>query len=203
MNVLIVAKTKWGEFFCIGAIEINTNKYLRLMDLNGGYQPSNTQFKVGEIWDVKYLSTPGKPPHIEDVKVISKEQIDTVNPNNYITANCKIWRGDLNDVYDSKLTWDNGSGLNNPKDVPTNSVGFWQSDRDLILRNNFGKPCYTYSYNNIFKRDKKIPYKGEMSALDTLPAGTLIRLSLAKWWNPPEKPEMEKRCYLQLSGWYN
>ncbi|WP_281233100.1 dual OB domain-containing protein [Flavobacterium gelatinilyticum] len=201
MNVLIVAKTKWGEYFCIGGIEIDTNKYLRLMDLNGGYQPSNTPFKVGQIWDIEYKSTPGTPPHIEDVKVILKNHIDTVNPNQYIIDNCRIWKGDLNDVYDSKLKWNNGSGfLNDPNDLPINSVGFWQTDKDLILSENFGKPCYTYNYNNILKRNKKMPYKGEVPAIHTIPAGTLIRLSLAKWWSKDQNTE--PRCYLQLSGWY-
>ncbi|AWK05659.1 hypothetical protein HYN56_15995 [Flavobacterium crocinum] len=203
MNVLIVAKTKWGDYFCIGGIEITTNKYLRLMDLNGGYQPFNTPFKVGQIWNITYKPTPGVPPHIEDVQVISKTHIDTVNPNQYILNNCKIWKGDLNDVYDFKLKWNNGRGfLNDPNDLPINSVGFWQTDKDLILGDNFGKPCYNYNYNSFLKRNKKMPYKGEVPPIGNIPAGTLIRLSLAKWWNPPDNPMMEKRCYLQLSGWY-
>ncbi|MEN2400888.1 hypothetical protein GKZ90_0013975 [Flavobacterium sp. MC2016-06] len=204
MDVLIVAKTNWGAYFCIGGIEIQTNKYIRLMDLNGGYQPSNTPFKVGQIWDVTYISTPGVPPHVEDVRITKSKYIDTVTPKKYIVDNCNIWQGDLNNIYDSKLVWDNGKGfLNNPQNVPINSVGFWQNDRDLILNHSFNKFNYSYSYNNIFKRDKKMPYKGEIPPVKTIPAGTLIRVSLAKWWNPVDKPEIEKRCYLQLSGWYN
>lgn len=56
MEVLIVAKTKWGTYFCIGGIELQTNKFIRLMDLKGGYQPSNTPFKVGQIWDIVVTS---------------------------------------------------------------------------------------------------------------------------------------------------
>jgi hypothetical protein len=33
-----------------------------------------------------------------------------------------------------------------------------------------------------------------------LEANTLLRLSLARWWQ--QAPELEERCYLQLSGWY-
>jgi hypothetical protein len=198
MEVLIVAKTKWGAYFCIGGIELQTNKFIRLMDLNGGYQPSNTPFKVGQIWDISYIVTPGKPPHIEDVKISVSTYISTVNPNQYIIDNFDIWEGDLSSVYDSKLKWENGSGfLNDPNNVPVNSVGFWKSDRDLILNYSY----YTYKYNLPFKREKKLPYKGTEKPILLIPAGTLIRLSLAKWW--PKDRFTEDRCYLQLSGWYN
>ena len=37
--------------------------------------------------------------------------------------------------------------------------------------------------------------------LPIIPKGKIIRLSLAKWWKP-EDSDIELRCYLQLSGWY-
>ena len=204
MDILIVAKTKWGEYFCIGGIELQTNNYIRLMDLNGGYQPANTPFKVGQIWNVTYIATPGQPPHVEDVRITAAKYIDIVMPKQYILDNCTIWQGDLNNIYDSKLEWENGKGfLNNPKNLPKNSVGFWQNDKDLIRNYSYNKYNYSYSYNNIFKRDKKMPYKGDIQPIETIPAGTLIRVSLAKWWSPTDRPDIEKRCYLQLSGWYN
>lgn len=197
MDVLIVAKTKWGEYFCIGGIELETNRYIRLMDSKGGYQPLNTPFKVGQIWRIKYTESPSKPPHIEDVKVLDAKPTDVLDPKEYILNNCNIWKGDLSNIYSSKLKWENGSGfLNNPNNIPPNSVGFWQNDKDLILKFNY------YHYNKIFT-SKKIPYKGELQPLDIIPAGTLIRVSLAKWWRPKDRPHIEERCYLQLSGWYN
>lgn len=82
MEVLIVAKTKWGEYFCIGGIELETNKYIRLMDLKGGYQPLNTPFKVGQVWEIKYTTSPSKPPHIEDVKILDAKPAGILNQNN-------------------------------------------------------------------------------------------------------------------------
>jgi hypothetical protein len=32
MEVLIVAKTKYSDYYCISAIEMATNKFIRLMD---------------------------------------------------------------------------------------------------------------------------------------------------------------------------
>jgi len=33
-----------------------------------------------------------------------------------------------------------------------------------------------------------------------IPADTLLRVSLARWWD--NEGRHEERCYLQLSGWY-
>ncbi len=49
--------------------------------------------------------------------------------------------------------------------------------------------------------DRRLKYVGAERAIPVIPAGTLIRVSLARWW-APEGSEMEERCYVQLSGWY-
>ncbi|GIQ57951.1 hypothetical protein Flavo103_10870 [Flavobacterium collinsii] len=197
MEVLIVSKTKLGENFCMGGIELKTNKYIRLLDQYGRYQPLNTPFRVGQVWDMDYVESPGKPPHIEDVKVSRYLYVTSVDANQYIINNCKIWQGDLTVLYDSKLKWENGSGyLNDPNNLPDNSVGFWQSDKDLVLEYGY----YVYNYNTIFKRNKRVRYKGVDEPISVIKANTLIRVSLAKWWMKDQNTE--SRCYLQLSGWY-
>lgn len=45
-----------------------------------------------------------------------------------------------------------------------------------------------------------IKYVGFAEPINKIPAGTLVRVSLARWWRPTETSE--ERCYLQLSGWY-
>lgn len=198
MEVLIVSKTKLGENFCMGGIELHTNKYIRLMDVYGKYQPLNTPFRVGQVWDLIYSAAPGKPPHVEDVKISKSTYINSIEPSSYVIENCKIWQGDLATLYDSKLKWENGSGfLNDPNDLPENSVGFWQSDKDLVLENGY----YIYNYNTLFKKNKRIRYKGADIPIPIIKANTLIRVSLARWWS--KDSYTEHRCYLQLSGWYN
>ena len=44
-------------------------------------------------------------------------------------------------------------------------------------------------------------YVGLQPTEDIIPKGTLLRVSLARWWSPNDV-EVENRCYLQLSGWY-
>lgn len=196
MEVLIVSKTKLGENFCMGGIELHTNKFIRLFDLYGRYQPLNTPFKVGQVWDICYTEAPAtKPPHVEDVRISKSTYITTIDPNNYIITNCKIWQGDPTILYDSKLKWENGSGyLNDPNNLPQNSVGFWQSDKDLVLKDGY------YNYNSVFKKNKRIRYKGADNPIPVIKANALIRVSLAKWWLKDQNTE--SRCYLQLSGWY-
>ena len=45
-----------------------------------------------------------------------------------------------------------------------------------------------------------MPYVGFEEAVETIPAGTLVRVSLARWWDT--NGTTEDRCSLQLSGWY-
>ncbi|UZH56718.1 hypothetical protein JRG66_07660 [Salinimicrobium tongyeongense] len=199
MEVLITSKTRWSDCCCIGGLEITTGRFLRLMTSIGSYQPINSPFQIGEVWDLNYRYHPGKPPHIEDVRVDRRQgplrKLDDIAE--FILQHCTVWQGNYNSLFSGKLKWTgNGSGhINNPSDLPTNSVGFWSSDRDLLWD---GERYYRYT-RRLLAVDKRLPYKGMQPAIPVIPAGTLIRVSLAKWL-PSER--VEDRCYLQLSGWY-
>jgi hypothetical protein len=45
-----------------------------------------------------------------------------------------------------------------------------------------------------------IPYVGFAEPLSEIPANTLIRVSMCRWWRREEYEE--EKCYLQISGWY-
>ena len=75
---------------------------------------------------------------------------------------------------------------------------FWISDKNLTKSIYFNKPRYNYKYIDGWK---SLPYVGFDEAIDIIPAGTLIRVSLARWWNT--NGTTETRCSLQLSGWYD
>src|SRR5690606_4859208 len=82
--------------------------------------------------------------------------------------------------------------------VPAHSTWFWIPDRNLTLRTD-GKH-YDY-FDGLLPRG--LSYVGEPQPLPTLSAGTLLRVSLARWWKPENaEPAFEERCYLQLSGWF-
>ena len=53
----------------------------------------------------------------------------------------------------------------------------------------------------VFGLFRSIKFKGIEDSVNRIPAGTLIRVSLARWksFNEGEDP----KCWLQLSGWYD
>jgi hypothetical protein len=50
-------------------------------------------------------------------------------------------------------------------------------------------------------KDVWITYVGFEPAIELITHGSLVRVSLARWWRPDD--DSEERCYLQLSGWYD
>ena len=110
--------------------------------------------------------------------------------------NVKIWRGSTDILFDGHINWTpNGSGyISESGQIPENSVGFWIPDKELTRRDYNEKVRYSYPI-----RWRNITFVGFQDPLDSIPAGTLVRVSLARWWSPDEN---EERCYLQLSGYY-
>ncbi|UTD15404.1 hypothetical protein HER15_07970 [Tenacibaculum mesophilum] len=204
MEVLITSKTQWSNKYCIGALEILTGEYVRLLTSTGGYQPNNSPLQIGDIWDLDYIPDPDRSPHIEDVRVVRRNGFvrNIGNLSQYIIGNCDVWRGDYQSIFDNNLRWTfNGSGyLNSSCNMPTNSVGFWISDQDLELDTINGKLYYVYR-RGLLRTDIKLPYKGVGAPIQVIPQGTLIRISLAKWFVPRDI-NIEERCYAQLSGFY-
>ena len=113
-----------------------------------------------------------------------------------------IWRNNVSNIFEGKILWQrNGKGYfsENVNNYPSHSVGFWISDVNLNYQRIGNQDFYTYQNNGV---TKQIVYKGNQPILQIIPQGKLIRLSLAKWWKP-EDSDIEARCYLQLSGWYD
>ncbi len=50
--------------------------------------------------------------------------------------------------------------------------------------------------------ERRFAFVGFQEPLAEIPAGAVVRISLAHWWRPRDHPEEEERCYLQLSGWF-
>lgn len=201
MEVLILSKTKYGSTqFCVGGICINNKQFIRLLNQGGHYQPAYTQFNIGDIWDITFTVNPNrKEPHNEDVTIHTYKFVRKIYAlETYIkNMGVPIWRNNISNIFEGKILWQkNGKGYfsENIKNYPSHSVGFWISDVDLRYSNG----SYIYESNGV---SKQIVYKGNQTALQVIPKGRLIRLSLAKWWKP-EDSDIEARCYLQLSGWY-
>lgn len=204
MEIIIVSKTKMSSNECIGGIVKDSGQFVRLLNTSGYNQPINCDFKIGEVWDIDFIPrTNLKSPHTEDVLVTSKTYTKRVITNlvDWITGNFKdkLWRDSPDSLFNEMIRFTpNGSGfINGENRIPNYSVGFWISNKDLTRRDYSKKVRYNYPSSNW----RNIPYVGKDEPIDTIPAGTLMRVSLARWWSPDHN-DLEKKCYLQLSGWY-
>lgn len=112
----------------------------------------------------------------------------------------EIWKGSPDTLFDGLLQWTNsGSGyVSENSSIPNNSVGFWIPDKDLTKKIFYEKVRYGYPKTANWR---SLPYVGFEEAVEIIPAGTLVRVSLARWWDT--NGTTEDRCSLQLSGWYD
>jgi putative nucleic acid modification protein with dual OB domain len=201
VEILIISKTRKGKSACVGGIIIETNESVRLLNTGNWDQYADTELKIGDIWDIKFVKRQDiLPPHIEDVIISDKKFIKSVdNITDFIqTKGITTYKGSPLSIFDGKIKWSlNGSGyIADKTNLPPYSTGFWISDKNL----DFNGKHYIYNYNE--EKDVKLPFVGFIHPIKTIPAGVLIRFSLARWWKP-EDVEIEQRCYLQLSGWYD
>lgn len=220
MDVVIVSKTRMSKAICVGGVLAN-GKFVRLLDSNGYNQSIDTELNIGDVYTITFEERQQRrPPHTEDILIFSKiykfsfESVERMVFYLKNKLNINIWKGNIDSVFEGKLQWTNGnngsgyvSGLGK---IPNQSTGFWILDHNLI-RNDFNdKIRYKYQFlspssNNEIDlirkslQTKYIPYVGLQEPLTIIEKGTLVRLSLARWWSPNND---EERCYLQLSGWY-
>ena len=206
MDVFIVSKTKMKNLVCVGAVS-QDGRYVRMLTENGRNQDKDTQFDIGDVWAIEHKERENIiPPHIEDVLVGNMTYKFTTPTIEKMVLflekrlKIKIINGGLSQLYDGLLRWTNGGSgyISKRVGVPSNSVGFWVLDKDLTRTEFKGKIKYEYPNSLGYKR---ITYVGTQESIDVIPEGTLVRVSLARWWSP-QNSNIEERCYLQLSGWY-
>ena len=201
-RVLIVAKTRMGNYSaCVGGLNLEANQSVRLLGPDGANQPSSTKFDVGQIWDIQYLQPQNLiPPHYEDVIIQSSRFVEQViNIRETLVQKVQPWQGGTSKLFGGLLVFQNGKGyISRARGIPSMSTGYWIPDKPLIKGLLNEKINYIYDHGRYYAT--YVPYVGFADPIDQIPAGTLVRISLARWWSP--QGTSEERCYLQLSGWY-
>jgi hypothetical protein len=189
---------------CVGGIT-DDGRYVRLLTNEGENHSDQTDLAPRQVHQIDFIQRPGtKPPHVEDVLIQKISFKDNLNPKTKVLdfiKKCKIpiWQGSPENLFDGSIKWThNGSGYINEEGIPAHSVGFWVSDKSLSKGLYYGKTRYNYKNGAEWL---SLPYVGFEKAVYTIPAGTLLRVSLARWWD--QKGTSEQRCSLQLSGWYD
>ncbi len=201
MEVLIVSKTYMSNAACVGGLVLENNRYVRLLNRGNHNQPTDTDLSVGGIWEINFIDrNPTNPPHIEDVIILNKKFIRNIDGITALLTERNVidWNGHINNLFDVSLNWTNSGTGYIPADgqIPEKSVGFWVADKDLT-KNEFNGIRYNYPDSD---GRRSLKFVGFDTPINVIPAGTILRVSLARWWKQDENTE--KRCYLQLSGWY-
>jgi hypothetical protein len=198
MRVVVVAKTRVGGAVCVGALDAQ-NASLRLYEPNWSFPPANTPYQVGQVWEMTLVPRPSPtPPHVEDVAVTSAKLMKQLpNLAAHLRQRIVPWTGSVTTLFEGKLGFTAHSrGYIEAPDLPSRSTWFWTPDRDLVKGGSGAKVYYRYG-------GYELSYVGVDRPIATIPANSLVRVSLARWWKPDDAdPTFPERCYLQLSGWY-
>jgi hypothetical protein len=201
MRVLVVARTRMkGDRVCVGGIDLDTGRSVRLLGSDGRNLSEDHEIRPGEVWTLVHeeLRRSLEPPHVEDIVVRrGHKDADVSDLRAAILSVWQPWDCDLDDIFEGRLSaTDNGTGFVAEGDpLPACSTGFWVSTRLATID---GYERYWFDGG---RRIARVKYKGMAEPAQTILAGTLIRFSLARWAEFP--PGIgERRCYLQLSGWY-
>lgn len=205
MEVLIVSKTHMSTMVCVGGLLLHNNRYVRLLNPGNYNQPADTKFEVGDVWDLNFTDRPTLlPPHIEDVIITNKTFVCRIEDISAFLKQRNIidWNGHIDHLYGGLLHW-TGSGtgyIARDMQIPTQSVGFWIADHDLVRVIFDTKVKYRYPNGGTYR---SVTYVGCQETIATIPAGTILRVSLSRLF-PPENSEITvpHGYYLQLSGWY-
>lgn len=199
-TILIVSKTRMKNGVCVGGIDEDSYELIRIHDENGGNLPLDAPYEIGDRWEmeVEQAWNARPKPHTEDRQVRPIRKIDRLFGSialfikNNLSGN-RIVKGPINLIFEGCLKFYGTKNFITHDNVPSFSTQFWIADKDLIHSEQWEKHYYIYN-NNI-----RIKYVGYEKPVNKISAGTLIRLSLANWWDDGSG---EEKCYLQLSGWY-
>ena len=227
MIVTIVAKTHMGGGACIGGITAD-GRSVRLIAPDMAFNEHfNLDYQVGDVWEIAGEPPDDLiPPHTENVIVRRKRRQGMADDLlGLIERHMPPRAGGLAALYDG-LTQSSkpggplyiahakqdltgrrpqfSPGEEFPADlsglgVPGYSTIFWRPDQPLTRDIEGKRIRYRYPTDD---GGRTLTFVGFQEPVAVIPAGTLLRVSLAHWWRPQEFPETEPRCYLQLSGWY-
>jgi hypothetical protein len=207
-QVIIVSKTRIGDGFCIGGIDMDSGESYRLThktrqaDSYRSWPAYLCVFNIGQVWEGHINpSASHEPPHNED-QIFSEytllreaSVVDTIR-----TLSITTYRGHLSKTYEGGLIIGSNGNAYLPaiSNLPNYSTCFWIADWSLEKQEhlNNDKIQIRYKYDEIYN----IKYVGDSLAVDHIPAGSLLRLSLARKFRPTGSTD--DRYYLQISGWF-
>ncbi len=200
MEVLIVSRTRMKNGVCCGGLNLQSGEFIRLHDHWGKNLTESAPFQIGDVYNLNYRQAINcrSIPHIEDKEILPNyeklKQLSTTEFINEIDRLVDVPSGGIETIFEGKLRRSTFATYISLEDIPNYSVCFWRPNKPLIKSGFLGKTKYWFAGSHA------INYVGFQKPIEIIPAGTLLRMSLANWWSPDDITE--KRCYLQLSGWF-
>jgi ATP-dependent DNA helicase RecQ len=203
MKVLIVAKTRQGKAACIGGITFAGQSVRLVAPDQATNESAGMEYNVGDVWEIE--ATPAEtilPPHVENIIVHAKRKLPPLEePIAFIEQHLPPRCGGPEVLYEG-LTQAIHSGplyIAEQSGIPPYSTMFWRPDQPLQRDEESKRIRYRYPTAD---GGRTLTFVGFQEPLLTIPANTLLRVSLAHWWRPQDKPDVPLRCFVQLSGWF-
>ncbi len=203
MKVLIVAKTRQGAGACVGGITFEGRSVRLIAPDAGSNEHVGLEYQVGDVWEID--ASPAEqtiPPHIENVIVRAKRRLGAMDaPEKFIAAHMPPFSGGVEGLYNG-LTQTTATGalyIAQRTGIPPFSTMFWQPDQPLCRDETAKRIRYRYPCPD---GGRTLTFVGFQEPVELIPAGALVRVSLAHWWRPDNDPDAELRCFVQLSGWF-
>jgi len=203
LKVVIVAKTRMGGDACVGGLTFD-GRSLRLVaadrDTNDQF---NQEYQVGDVWEVEYRPDPEiTPPLVENIIVTGKRRLGPiVQIESFIEAQMPSISGGVEAIFEG-LTQTTQLGvlyIAERTGLPSRSTMFWRPDQPLLRNDDYKRIRYRYP---TAEGGCTLTFTGYQEPIPVIPAGTLVRVSLAHWWRPEGMVDGEFRCYVQVSGWF-
>ena len=199
-DVIILSRTKMSEGkICVGGLDLNSGKMLRLLDNRASALTSDFPYKIGETYAITFEQRYQLiAPHLEDVAVYNyelKSNCNNVALNKIAHGNSNTYNN-LSELFSGKLHWQNNRGYVLASDPPDFSPQTAKINKKLV------KVGLDYKEFG-FSRSRTVKYVGDLD-ISKMPGvineGTPIRFSLARPWDKDKNGI--KVCYLQMSGVY-
>jgi Dual OB-containing domain len=203
-HVMIVARTRMNRGrVCVGGHDLDHDfRSLRLLTEEGMNLTEDAQIDLGEIWDLEYKDhADPDPPHVEDVLVQEAKRIERLPPakaGELILEHESPWNGSPGEIFDGTVAGTHTGRVYVPDDgpLPSRSTGYWIPDADLAQTLSFGKTRFVYLGGGELNA---FSWAGVAEPPDRIEAGTLVRVSLARWHDFDSAPA---GYYTQISGIY-
>lgn len=202
MRVLIVAKTRRGTGACVGGLT-HDGRSVRLVAADAvANEHAGLEYNVGDVWEIDAMPDPHIiPPHVENVIVRGARRTKRLdNLESVIRRFLPPVLGGPEGLFDRRLQHLPSGALfvAERTGLPARSTMFWVSDQPLLMDCEAKRIRYRYSTPD---GGRLLTFVGFQEPLEVIPAGVLLRVSLAHWWRPRDRPDEELRCHVQLSGW--